>query len=187
MENSIGNGEEFTMNGTIIFPADLNRENILKFAFLILENFNTFHKENIEIQIRNCCEEKGMEWQIKTFYYDNGYCLDRVYTFVLLPNWTFASFYEHWIDKDNVPGCQPLPYEEKNNNDLGLKINSFLQDLTNYYQKVGKATSSNRFLNTANWKVIYAKSSNEEQTNIAEKRITEYFKFIKKPVLSLKN
>jgi hypothetical protein len=187
MENSFVQGEEFAMNGTVIFPADLNRENILKFTFLILENFSTFHKENMEIQIRNCYEEKGIEWQIKTFYYDNGFCLDRTYTFFLLPNWTLASFYEHWMENEQFPKCHPLAYDDKTDVNLGAQIKNFLQDLTGYYKKVGKVTSSSRFLNTANWKVIYAKSNNNGQTNVAERRIQEYFKFIKKPILNFKD
>jgi hypothetical protein len=187
MENSLGQGEEFAINGTIIFPPDLNRENILKFTFLILENFNTFHKENMEIQIRNCFEEKGIEWQVKTFYYDNGFCLDRTYTFFLLPNWTLASFYEHWMEHETVSKCQPLGFDEKAGQNLRPQISNFLEDLKGYYEKVGKVTSSNRFLNTPNWKVIYAKSNNASQVNVAEKRIQEYFKFIKKPISNFKD
>jgi hypothetical protein len=187
MENNFTQGEEFAVNETTIFPADLNRENLLKFTFLILENFNTFHKENMEISIRSCFEEKGLEWQVKTFYYDNGFCLDRTYTFVLLPNWTFASFYEHWLDNEGISGCRPLVYDEKNDKSLKPQIKNFLQDLALYYKKVGKVTSSYRFLNTANWKVIYAKSSKDGHVNIAERRIQEYFKFIKKPILNFKD
>jgi hypothetical protein len=187
MENSFGQGEEFAVNGTRVFPGDLNRENILKFTFLILENFNTIHKENMEVQIRSCAEGKGIEWQIKTFYYDDGFCLDRTYTFFLLPNWTLASFYEHWVTTNNVAGCHPLAYDEKNDKNLKPQIKNFLQDLIVYYEKVGKVTSSGRFLNSANWKVIYAKSSSDGQTNVAERRIQEYFKFIKKPILNFKD
>lgn len=182
MENSFGQGEEFAINGTIIFPTDLNRENLLKFTFLILENFNTFHKENMEIQIRHSFEEKGIEWQIKTFYYDNGFCLDRTYTFFLLPNWALTSFYEHWVEHENVPRCQPLAFDEKAAQNLRPQIKNFLQELTGYYKKVGKVTSSSRFLSTANWRAIYAKSNDAIQANVADKRIQEYFKFIRKPI-----
>jgi hypothetical protein len=128
-----------------------------------------------------------VEWQIKTFYYDNGFCLDRTYTFFLLPNWTLTSFYEHWMEHEHVTKCLPLAYDEKGDKHLRPQVKKFLQDLGDYYKKVGKVTSSSRFLNTQNWKVIYAKSNNDSQVNAAEKRIQEYFKFIKKPILSFKD
>lgn len=187
MEHSLGKGEELAMNGTIIFPADLNRENLLKFTFLILENFNTFHKENMEIQIRNCFDEKGIEWQVKTFYYDNGFCLDRTYTFFLLPNWTLSSFYEHWVENEVLSKCHQLRCDEKADNNLKPQVGNFLKDLATYYQKVGRISNSGRFLNTPNWKVVYAKSNSNVQVNVAERRIQEYFKFIKKPILNFKD
>lgn len=186
MEKAFEYGDEFTVNGTIVFPAELNKENLLKFTFLILENFNSFHNENIEVQIRSCFDQKGIEWQIKTFYFDKGFCLDKTYTFSLLPNWTIDLFYEHWLSGESAK-CQRLIHAEKEDKNLKAKIGNFMQDLCVYYKHVGKSALSNRFLNSANWKVIYAKSIKEDQTKVSERRIQEYLKFIAKPILSLKD
>lgn len=186
MEKAFEYGEELTVDGNTIFPAELNKENLLKLTFLILENFNSFHNENIEVQIRGCFDQKGLEWQIKTFYFDKGFCLDKTFTFSLLPNWTIDLFYEHFITNE-VLKCKRIENAKWEDKNLQSKITNFLSDLYAYYYALGKSGTLNRFLNTANWKVIYAKSIKEEQHKVSEGRIQEYLKFIAKPIIKFKN
>ncbi|HSH65979.1 MAG TPA: hypothetical protein VLB84_09320 [Bacteroidia bacterium] len=187
MEKAFEYGDEFQINGNKVVPAELNKENLLKFTFLILENFNSFHNENVEVQIRSCLDQKAIEWQIKTFYFDKGFCLDKTYTFFLLPNWTIDLFYEHWFTKDGYSNYQRHISNENDIETLKMRIGNFLKELTIYYHTVGRPAMSNRFLNSANWKVIYAKSIKEDQTKVAERRIHEYLKFIAKPIINFKD
>ena len=186
MEKAFEHGDEFMVDGNIVFPAELNKENLLKFTFLILENIPSFHNENIEVQIRSCFDQKGVEWQIKTFYFDKGFCLDKTHTFCLLPNWTMDLFHEHWIVND-VLRCKRLQHAEVYNYNLKQKFVTFMLDLHAYYHAVGKGATTNRFLNTANWKAVYAKSIKEDQSRVSENRIQEYLKYIAKPIMNLKN
>lgn len=186
MEKAFEFGDDLIVNGYLIYPGDLNKENLLKFTLLILENFNCFHQENIEVQVRHCFDQKSIEWQVKTFYYDKGFCLDKTYTFSLLPDWSIGLFYEHTIDQDDLSRCMRLKDLEKAEPDLKAKLEKFLIDLAYYYSIVGLGNTS-RFLNSANWKVIYAKSIKEDQINASESRIQEYLKFITKPISSFKS
>jgi hypothetical protein len=183
MEKAFELGDDLIVNKHIIYPGDLNKENLLKFTLLILENFSCFHKENIEVQVRNCFDQKSIEWQIKTFYYEKGFCLDKTYTFTLLPDWTMELFYEHAVEPLS---CHRLKEMERVDIHLKIKLEKFLTDLAYYYSIVGPA-NTNRFLNTASWKVIYAKSIKEDQIRTSESRIQEYLKFITKPISSFKN
>src|SRR3982750_4785734 len=83
---------------TIIYPPYLNKENLLKFTFLILDLVEQFRKENIQVQIRNSFDQKAIEWQLKIFYYDKGFCLDKIYTFYSMPDWSIQLIYEHKAD-----------------------------------------------------------------------------------------
>ncbi|HET6226277.1 MAG TPA: hypothetical protein VFF27_08365, partial [Bacteroidia bacterium] len=161
------------------------KENLLKFTFLIIDRIEQFHKENIEIQIRNCFDQKAIEWQVKTFYYEKGFCLDRTYTFFLMPDWTFQLFYEH-VDGEHA-SCKKIIRTEQQNKTLYDAIISFLNYLNHYYQMTGREGLVNRYLNSANWKVIFAKSVKEEQVKVAESRIQEYLKRITKPLSSFKD
>lgn len=186
MEKAFAYGDDVMVNEHILYPGDLNKENLLKFTFLILESFSCFHKENIEVQIRHCFDQKSIEWQIKTFYYERGFCLDKTYTFTLLPGWSIELFYEHTVDSHNTSRCHRLKDLEKIDTQLKLKLEKYLTDLAYYYSIVG-TSNTNRFLNSANWKVIYAKSIKEDQVKTSESRIQEYLKFITKPISSFKS
>lgn len=186
MEKAFEFGDNLIVNKYIIYPGDLNKENLLKFTLLILENFSCFHKENIEVQVRHSFDQKSIEWQIKTFYYDKGFCLDKTYTFSLLPDWSMELFYEHTFDDDDAAKCLRLKTLEKMEPQWKMKLEKFLTDLAYYYSIVGLA-NTNRFLTSANWKVIYAKSIKEDQINASESRIQEYLKFLTKPISNFKS
>ncbi len=186
MEKAFEFGDDLIVNKQIIYPGDLNKENLLKFTLLILEHFHCFHKENIEVQVRHCFDQKSIEWQIKTFYYEKGFCLDKTYTFSLLPDWSIALFYEHFLDQNDAALCRRLQELEKIDQQLKVKLEKFLVDLA-YYYSIVSLPNSNRFLGSANWKVIYAKSIKEDQITTAESRIQEYLKFITKPISSFKS
>ncbi len=186
MEKAFDFGEGLHVNGCIIFPTDLNKENLLKFTFLLLENFSPFQKENIELQIRTCFDQKSIEWQVKTFHYDKGFCLDKTYTFCLLPDWTLNLMYEHWTEVNNTLKFKRSKELEQDNENFGEIIKKFLDELTYYYTVVG-TTATNHFLNTANWKVIYARSIKEEQEGASENRIQEYLKFFTRSISNFKN
>ena len=174
------------MDEGIMFPGDLNKENVLKFTFLLLEVFDFFHKENIEVQVRHCFDHKAIEWNIKTFYFEKGFCLDKIYSFILLPNWLITSIYEHSYNNQMVPLCKKVINSEKDEVELDKRMEVFLNELKLYYQKTGKQ-EANYFLNTDTWRVIFAKSFKSDQANQAEKRIHHYFNFLKNPVSNLKN
>jgi hypothetical protein len=176
---------ELIIEQTIIYPAHLNKEHLLKFAFLMLDSIDHFQKENIEIQIRNCFDQKAVEWQIKTFYYDKGFCLDRTYTLFLMPDWSIQLLYEH-SDGENS-SCKKIIFHEQQHKLLYEAIGSFLNYIAHYYQMTGKEGMANRYLNTANWKAIYAKSMKEDQVKTSESRIQEYLKLITKPLSNFKD
>ena len=169
---------------TVIYPAYLNKENLLKFTFLILDAIEQFRKENIEIQIRNCVDKKAVEWQLKTFYYDKGFCLDKAYTFFLMPDWSLQFIHEHSEVENSI--CEKIILTEQEHKVLDETITSFLNYLAHYYQMTGREGMENRYLNSANWKVIYAKSMKEDQVKISENRIQEYLKLITKPLSNFK-
>lgn len=176
--------KELIIEQTIIYPAHLNKENLLKFTFLILDTIEQFRKENIEIQIRNCVEKKAIEWQLKTFYFDKGFCLDKSYTFFLMPDWSLQFIHEHSDSENSI--SKKVVLDEQQSRILNETITSFLSYLAHYYQMTGREGMANRYLNTANWKPIYAKSMKEDQVRTSENRLQEYLKFITKPISSLK-
>ncbi|HRG52213.1 MAG TPA: hypothetical protein PLL00_05215 [Bacteroidia bacterium] len=177
--------KELIIEKTIIYPAYLNKENLIKFTFLILDAIELFRKENVEVQIRNCVDKKAVEWQLKTFYFDKGFCLDKTYTFYLMPDWSLQFILEHSGTENSA--CKKVILTEQENNMLQETTTSFLSHLTHYYQMTGREGMENRYLNTANWRAIYAKSMKEDQVKNSENRIQEYLKFITKPLGSFKS
>ena len=175
---------ELIIDQTIIYPGYLNKEHLLKFTSLILDAIEQFRKENIEVQIRNCVDKKAVEWQLKTFYFDKGFCLDKTYTFFLMPDWELQFVHEHSDTEHSI--CEKIILSEQQKRMLQETTGSFLNYLAHYYQMTGREGIANRYLNTANWKVIYAKSINDDQVKTTENRIQEYLKFITKPLSSFK-
>lgn len=176
--------KELIIEQTIIYPAYLNKENLLKFTFLIFDAIELFRRENVEVQIRNCVDKKAVEWQLKTFYFDKGFCLENTYTFFLMPDWSLQFIHQH-TDAENAT-CKKIILSEQETRLLYEKTTTFLADLAHYYQMTGREGMANRYLNTANWKAIYAKSIKEEQVKVSDSRIHEYLKFITKPLGSFK-
>jgi hypothetical protein len=171
---------ELIIEQTVLYPTYLNKEHLLKFTFLILDNIEQFHKENIEVQIRNCFDHKAIEWQVKTFYYDKGFCLDKTYTFFLMPDWSVQFIHEHSYTEHSI--CKKIILTEQQNKLLYEAMETFLNYLAHYYQMTGREGMTNRYLGTANWRVIYAKSMKEEQVKTSENRIQEYLRLITKPL-----
>ncbi len=176
MKRMLEDGNE--MGEGIMFPGDLDKENIVKLTALLLDVFDFFHRENIEVQVRHCFDQKGLEWNIKTFYFEKGFCLDKTYTFIILPNWAIAPFYEHSYNHNMIPSCKKIINSENDDIELNTRIDSFLEELKLYYKKWNNVKAVSFFSGEA-WKVIFAKNLKKEQSKHAERRTYQYFKFLR--------
>ena len=96
-------GDEYIIDGKILYPAGLSFLFLKKIAINFSEVLFTDHKNLSYIVKVKICAIEGLEFYFELFYYDNGCKMkDRVYVLAVQPDWKVGIFFDYWnIDEPN--------------------------------------------------------------------------------------